>query len=353
MSPKKSKIAQAQMEASYASLQAAKQFYDAGPIGQMPSSAKAIELANSNVGNYLPDLQKSRDYTDLSATGITQDQIDGYMNPYLQDVLNYSIKDMEDAAAQQREAQRAIASKSGNDFASSGGTANRYQVEDDLNNRSLYRDIGALSAQTRSDAYDKATGLATDERNRQLYAGNTYGNIANTTSALGAKDVGMLSAAGQEEALPEQNKRDWLTNTINNYKTSTTGAQPSVETYQKTSPLSQILGLGVAAATTFGMPALGGLGSAGGALSGLGGSSMGTGALANAASGQFRPSDRRLKRGIRRVGTHRLGIGLYEWTYLWGKKGYGVMADEVRKVMPAAISTVAGFDAVNYSMIGD
>jgi hypothetical protein len=29
------------------------------------------------------------------------------------------------------------------------------------------------------------------------------------------------------------------------------------------------------------------------------------------------------------------------------------MADEVRKVMPEAISTIAGFDAVNYSMIGD
>jgi hypothetical protein len=80
---------------------------------------------------------------------------------------------------------------------------------------------------------------------------------------------------------------------------------------------------------------------------------MGTGALANAASSQFRPSDRRLKRNIRRIGTHKLNIGLYEWTYLWGKKSFGVMADEVRKVMPVAIMTIAGFDAVDYSMIGD
>lgn len=64
-------------------------------------------------------------------------------------------------------------------------------------------------------------------------------------------------------------------------------------------------------------------------------------------------SDRRLKRNIHRIGTHRLGIGVYEFRYLDDdSKHIGVMADEVRKVMPQAVITVDGFDVVNYSMIG-
>ncbi len=63
-------------------------------------------------------------------------------------------------------------------------------------------------------------------------------------------------------------------------------------------------------------------------------------------------SDRRLKRNITRIGTHSLGIGLYEWNYLWGEHSTGVMADEVRAVMPQAVTNIGGFDAVDYAMLG-
>jgi hypothetical protein len=64
-------------------------------------------------------------------------------------------------------------------------------------------------------------------------------------------------------------------------------------------------------------------------------------------------SDRRLKKNIVRVGTHILGIGLYTWDYLWGEPFYGVMADEVEKVMPEAISLhPSGFKMVDYRMMG-
>lgn len=62
-------------------------------------------------------------------------------------------------------------------------------------------------------------------------------------------------------------------------------------------------------------------------------------------------SDRRLKRDIHRIGTHKLGIGLYEWDFVWGEKASGVMADEVEKVMPEAVGLVNGFQVVNYSML--
>jgi hypothetical protein len=55
---------------------------------------------------------------------------------------------------------------------------------------------------------------------------------------------------------------------------------------------------------------------------------------------------------IRRVGTHRLGIGIYEFDYIWGEHAVGVMADEVKLVMPeAVIRDPSGFDKVDYSKL--
>ena len=66
-------------------------------------------------------------------------------------------------------------------------------------------------------------------------------------------------------------------------------------------------------------------------------------------------SDRRLKRDIHRIGTHPLGIGLYEFRYLWDSSAeptrLGVMADEVLEVMPEAVHEVGGYKMVNYGML--
>lgn len=62
-------------------------------------------------------------------------------------------------------------------------------------------------------------------------------------------------------------------------------------------------------------------------------------------------SDRRAKRDIKRIGTWTNGLGVYTYRYAWEKTGrhIGFMADEVRKIAPAAVLRFAdGFDRVNY-----
>jgi hypothetical protein len=62
-------------------------------------------------------------------------------------------------------------------------------------------------------------------------------------------------------------------------------------------------------------------------------------------------SDRRLKSNIVQVGTHPLGIGIYEYD-IFGNRERGVMADEVAKVMPDAIVPhESGFMMVNYGKL--
>ncbi len=71
-------------------------------------------------------------------------------------------------------------------------------------------------------------------------------------------------------------------------------------------------------------------------------------------SGVSLASDIRLKKNIRRVGTHSLGIGLYEYSYLGSNVRHtGVMAQEVLTVAPHAVITGPnGFYSVDYSQIG-
>lgn len=60
-------------------------------------------------------------------------------------------------------------------------------------------------------------------------------------------------------------------------------------------------------------------------------------------------SDRRLKKNIKRIGTHASGLAVYEFDYLWGEHAYGFMADEVMKVKPEAVMVADnGFMMVDY-----
>lgn len=71
-------------------------------------------------------------------------------------------------------------------------------------------------------------------------------------------------------------------------------------------------------------------------------SAAGTGAML------FAMSDERLKWNIRRIGTHHLGVGIYEYDAAWGHE-VGVIAQEVQKVRPDLVARHStGFLMVNY-----
>ena len=67
-----------------------------------------------------------------------------------------------------------------------------------------------------------------------------------------------------------------------------------------------------------------------------------------------------MKENIVHIGTHPMGFGLYLFDYKASFKAacghgrhFGVMADEVECVVPAAVITQAsGYRAVNYALLG-
>lgn len=81
------------------------------------------------------------------------------------------------------------------------------------------------------------------------------------------------------------------------------------------------------------------------------GNSAMMGLLGQGAMAAARFSDVRLKSNIERVGTHPLGIGIYEYD-IDGHRERGVMAQEVIHVRPEAVSAhESGFLMVNYTML--
>jgi len=91
-------------------------------------------------------------------------------------------------------------------------------------------------------------------------------------------------------------------------------------------------------------------GMAGTALGGPFGGALGTKLFGGGAAPT--PSDRRLKSNVVRVGTHSLGIGIYEYD-IFGERQRGVMADEVEAVKPEAVTThpTEGYKMVYYGML--
>jgi hypothetical protein len=72
------------------------------------------------------------------------------------------------------------------------------------------------------------------------------------------------------------------------------------------------------------------------------------GAGAQLGSAAFMFSDRRLKSDIRRVGTHAIGVGIYDFTMM-GMPQRGVIAQEVQQVRPDLVKRHAnGFLMVDY-----
>lgn len=99
------------------------------------------------------------------------------------------------------------------------------------------------------------------------------------------------------------------------------------------------------------MSGLFGIGGAalGGMYGGPAGAMLGS-QVGSAAGKSF--SDIRLKTNIKRIGTHRAGVGLYEYDYVWGGgKQIGVMAQELEQVRPDAVFNVNGWKAVDYGRI--
>lgn len=130
--------------------------------------------------------------------------IQEYMSPYLQGVLDPAIRDIEESAERRRLQLGQQAARTG----SFGGS--RQAIAESELERGTQRTIGEESARQRAAAYNQALAQfrADQERIPQLYSGalgQLGTGLAQTAGRLGVEAQPLLNIGGMQQALGQQN----------------------------------------------------------------------------------------------------------------------------------------------------
>lgn len=327
-----------------------------------PLTLQAIQasggILGSSDGAFDGVLSTARGLSEYMPKTFLSGDIDAYMNPW--------ISNVEDAAKSNFQQQLADNVNQIGDAAINakafGGS--RQGVMEGVAAAQGARDFGNLSAQLRSQGYDKASSMMESDMNRDLAAGQLRGQGAQIEGAaardqLASKvtEIQTALAGGQLNQDQAQRMLDQLRSqyeAMRNYpleqlnimQASTQGLQIPMSSSQTTSQpggsnwLAGGLGGALTGASLFGT---------GGALAGLGGITAGGGALGGAVLGGLMAlSDRRTKTNIEKLGKDpETGLPLYAYDYKSdvGKglpKRVGPMAQDIEKMFPGSTAKIGG-----------
>lgn len=211
--------------------------------------------------------------------------------------------------------------------------------------------ITSLANQGITDPGSQAYITAIDELNRSQ---NDFALGADRTAFSEAAQRFGLDASARERAIQEA---AYLRNQpLSEYSAFMSGSQPTMPTFSATpqyqqdaAPVAQSIYGSYQGQMQNYMADQQAQNSMYGGLFGLGGSLGGAAILKYGLPW----SDVRLKRNIKRCGTRADGLGVYTFNYVWSDDRYiGVMAQEVEKLYPEAVTERHGFKQVNYDAIG-
>lgn len=221
-----------------------------------------------------------------------------FQNPFEEQVIQNSIRDM-------MTANRGTLSDIGQGASAAGGFGGtRQALLESEANKNLLQSIGDMSAKTRSQGFDTAT--------------NNVLNRLGQESGLAGQLFGLGSSLQQQNTATLQSPLQAV-----QFLSDLARGVPSTSTQSQLTPNGPGIG-----------STLGGIG---GLVGGL---------------GTFF-SDRRLKENIKKVG-EKNGHNIYNFNYLGCNNTYrGVMADEVKEIMPDAVTQCEeGYDVVDYGKLG-
>ena len=248
---------------------------------------QGVEMARSNVGAWEGDFASARDALGRIQTLNTPGALEGYMNPYMEEVLNPAVRRRNRAFEAERASRQATAGMRG----AFGG---RQQIYDARLEQSHQEGLDDLYGTAYGTAFDKATGMFNADQNRYLQQAGAYQSLGEGAQQQRRGDLRDLMATGLTERTRDQadldfkylehlESRDWdvgnldvLVKTLQSvpHEYSQTGEQT---TTKESSPLKTIAGIG---ALTAGAIMTGGasLAAGGSFWGGIGEALMGIGA---------------------------------------------------------------------------
>ena len=333
--------------------------------GVSPQMQQAFDLAGNsgNVGQAAQTgaqaaLLSGANYTPQNVTSqqLSSTNLDPYLNPYTQDVINKTLPIMQQGLALQQNQQQNQANAA-NAFGGSRmgvqqgvtqaqGALNEGQMAAQLNQANYAQaQQGALADianQLKAAQGNQAAGLTANQQ--QIAAGMGLGTLGSQQMQNNIANYGMLTSAGGLEEQQQQNQinsqiakfqQAWtypqqqlgiMESSLGMvpYNTGTSGSSASTTEQTQSNPMQAAMGGMGLLGSIFSAPVTGG-GSIGAGMLGIG-------------------SDRRLKTDIKRVDTHATGLPIYAYRYKGDPKHYpkvvGPMAEDVAKIAPHAVRSM-------------
>lgn len=272
-----------------------------------------------------------------TSRGILDVDLEGYQNPFQQQVIDTTLAGFDEQSAM-KAAQLAAQQAQGQKFSGSGSA-----IERALFNRGVVQDRAGTEAGLRSSGFDRATGLATNDLNREADTSRFNASAANQMALsereAQLQDIGLLSGLGGQQreiereqlgAEPELLKLIAALNSSQRYDLfrgqTSTGNETSNSTTKTSDPMGALGGI---------------LGAAGSLGSGLG--AMG-----------LKFSDKRLKTSIQTVGKDASGRRVVSYRYKGEPENVeriGHIAQEVRKTDPHAVKKIGDRLAIDYGQL--
>ena len=293
--------------------------------------------------------------TQVNAQQLSNTNLQPYMNPYTQSVINSTLPLMQQQNALAQN-QQANAANSSNAF---GGS--RQGVQQGVAQAQGALNIGQMASQLNQANFTQAQQAATGDitRNLQAAQGNQQADQANINSLIAASGgLGALGSQAQqnqrqqflEESTAGAQQQQQAQNQIN----AQMGQFANAQAYpgQQLGVLQSALGMTPYGSTTMGSstgqtqqtttPSL--MSDVTGGLQALG-SAFGSGGPFAGVTSALMASDRHLKTDISKVGTHApTGLPMYSYRYKGDPKSYpkvtGPMAEDAMQVAPHAVQTM-------------
>jgi hypothetical protein len=153
-------------------------------------------LLQKNVGSTDPLTAQAAAFQNIAGGPLDVNQ---YMDPYVNDVVNRSVTNANTALTQQLAGNAAGAEKAG----AFGGS--RFGVQQGVAQAQGSKDIGDLTAGLMSKAYDTATATAQQQQQAKLAAAQGLLSTAGVQKGAQQQDITNLMTGGQQDQAQQQN----------------------------------------------------------------------------------------------------------------------------------------------------
>lgn len=170
--------------------------------GVSDTTQQAYDMFKNTLGTGDTQRNQASDLFTKAGQGIIGMDRNAYMNPYVQNVVDTSMAELE------KSRQQSLMTNSDSAIAAKAFGGSRHGVVDAVTNSETASKAGLLSSQLYKDAYDNASGLMQGDINNMLSAGSGLLTTGESLAEQRGKDFSGLLGIGQAEQAQTQKELD-------------------------------------------------------------------------------------------------------------------------------------------------